>query len=276
MQFGVLGPLALMHDGYPITMTAPKHRALLAALLVHANQATSVDRLIAYLWGERAPATARTLVKVYVSQVRHLLCEQAGEPSDVLVTQPPGYRLRVAPDEFDLWIFERLVSEAEAAKLDGRPGEAAEALGAALALWRGEPLADVPSDLLREGEVPRLIELRLAAVEARVEVGLTLGRHRELVGELQALVAAYPLRERLHGYLMLALYRCGRRADALVAYQAARTTIAEELGLDPDPALRHLEQAILSGDTALVSHKGPPSPLSRQSRRSSRRRSVHL
>lgn len=251
MEFRLLGPLEVLDQGRPLAVTAPKHRALLAALLVNADEVVSVDRLVDYLWGERAPATASSLVKVYVSQVRHLLAGGAGA-TDLLVTQAPGYRLRVAVDALDLLVFEQLVAEAESAQAEGRTELAAERLRAALDLWRGEPLEDVPSDLLRQVDATRLTERRLAAVEARIEADLLLGRDRELVGELEALVAAHPLRERLRGQLMLALYRSGRRADALAVYQAARATMAEELGLDPDPELRRLQRAILSEDPSLT------------------------
>lgn len=244
-----------------IPLGTPQQRALLALLLLDANQVVSRDRLIDELWGEHPPETAAKLVHVYVSRLRKALePERAGGAGDVLVTQAPGYLLRVAPDQLDLHRFERLVEEGQRALSCGMPSEAAERFRAALAVWRGPPLADFAFEPFAEAEIGRLEELRLAALEGRIEADLGLGR-TDLVGELEALIARNPLREHLRGQLMLALYRSGRQSEALEAYRETRTTLVEEVGIEPGPALQHLEQAILNQDPALDLSTGPPSRL---------------
>jgi DNA-binding SARP family transcriptional activator len=251
MRYRILGPLEILAGQRQIQIAAPKQRALLAVLLLNANQIISTDWLITYLWGERAPATATNLVRVYVSQLRRLLGSGGGVSADLLSTESPGYRLEVAAGELDLQEFDGLVAEAEAAMAAGQVDKAATHLHAALALWRGPALSDVPSDLLAHVDVPRLEERRLAALEARIDADLRLGRHQRLVGELGTLVALHPLRERLQGQFMLALYRAGRRADALQAYQRIRQDLIEEFGLDPSPTLQALQHAILTDDVSL-------------------------
>jgi DNA-binding SARP family transcriptional activator len=235
MEFRVLGPLEVVEDGRALPLGGTKQRALLACLLLRANQLVSTDRLVEELWPQGAPRTAAKTIQVYVSKLR----KELGEGR--LVTHAPGYVLRVDPSELDLARFEALFEEAR--RVD--PRRAAEPLREALALWRGPALADLAYEPLAQTEIARLEELRLAALEERIEADLTTGRHAERVGELEALVADHPLRERLRGQLMLALYRSGRQAEALEVYHDARRTLVEELGLEPSVALQRLEKAIL-------------------------------
>lgn len=211
-----------------------RQRALLALLLTRANEIVSVDRLVDDLWGGEPPRTAVNTLQYYVSQLRKVL------GAERILTQPPGYVIRVAPGELDLHRFERLVE---------RGG--AERLREAIALWRGAPLADFVYEPFAQAEIARLGELRLAALEERVELDLALGRHAQLVGELEALIREHPLRERLRGQLMVALYRSGRQAEALEAYQDVRRALVEELGIEPGPPLQRLERAVLVHDAAL-------------------------
>ena len=231
MEFRILGALEVLDGERPIDLGGPKQRALLGALLLDANRVVSRDRLIDALWDEDPTATADKALQVYVSQLRKLLGRQR------LETQAPGYVLRVDPQDFDLARFMRLRSE-------GRLQEA-------LALWRGPPLADLAHHRFAQAETARLEELRLSCVEEHVERDLERGAHVELVGEIEALVAEHPLRERFRAQLMLALYRSGRQAEALEAYQAARTMLVEELGIEPSRKLRDLHQAMLEQDPSL-------------------------
>jgi predicted ATPase/DNA-binding SARP family transcriptional activator len=252
MEYRILGPLEVERDGAAATAKGRKPRALLGLLLLHRNEPVAADRLIDDLWGESAPATAANTLQVYVSQLRKLV-------PDRLTTEGGAYRLRVDPGELDAERFERF-AEAGAKAIGRRSyGEAAELLGQALGLWRGPALADLRYDAFAQGEIARLEELRVAAVEDRIEAELGLGRHDQLIGELEALVAEHPLRERCRGLLMLALYRAGRQADALEAYRDVRETLVEELGLEPGPGLRELEQAILRQDEALARRPLPES-----------------
>jgi DNA-binding SARP family transcriptional activator len=253
MQFGILGPLAVTdEERRPITVRGPRQRALLTILLLHANEVVSRDRLIEDLWSGDPPETAATALHGYVSQLRKALEPRAkvGEHR-VLLTQPPGYVLRVDGDRLDLARFELLVREGRRALAGGQAENAAARLAEALALWRGPPLSEFSSAPFAVAETLRLAELRVSALEERVEADLALGRHTELVSELEALVAEHPLRERLRGQLMLALYRCGRQADALEAYRRGRQTLVEELGIEPGSRLQKLEKAILNHDPAL-------------------------
>ncbi len=242
MQFRILGPLEVA-NGDGVISLAGAQRSLLALLLLSANEVVSADRLIDELWGEELPESGRAALQVRVSQLRKAL---GGEGARI-ATQAPGYVLRVDRDEFDLYGFERLVSEADGAE----PAEAAAKLREALALWRGPPLDDLSHTSFAQPAIRRLEELRLAAVEKRIEADLELGRQADLIAELEALVETYPLREHLHTQLMLALYRCGRQADALAAYQRARRVLVEQLALEPSAQLRQLEQAILRQEPSL-------------------------
>ena len=243
MEFRILGPLEVADGDAVVPLAGVKQRALLAVLLLNANQVVSSDRLVDELWTGQAPEAGRAALQVRVSQLRKAL----GDGGAALVTRPPGYLVRVGRDELDLHRFEVLVSEADAAE----PAVAASKLREALALWRGPPLADIGYEAFAQNAIRRLEELRLAALEKRIDAELTLGRHADLIAELETLVAEHPLRERLRGQLMLALYRCGRQADALAAYQSARRVLVDELGIEPSPPLRELEQAMLRQDSAL-------------------------
>jgi predicted ATPase/DNA-binding SARP family transcriptional activator len=265
-QFSLLGPLAVSCNGEPIPLGGQKRRALLAVLLLEANQVVSRDRLIDALWGEDPPETARNTIQVYVSQLRKLLPDGAS-----LETAPPGYRLVVELDTVDLFEFVRLCGDGRTALGTGDAAGAADALRAALALWRGPALADLAWEPFAHAEIGRLEELRLAALEDRIDADLALGRHGQLVGELERLAAEHPLRERVRGQLMLALYRAGRQADALAVYQRARKTLVDELGIEPGESLRKLERAILAHDPSLNAPQAgltserrvptPPTPL---------------
>jgi DNA-binding SARP family transcriptional activator len=248
MDFRILGPLEVRDDaGRPIALGAAKQRALLAELLLHANEVVSSDHLVQALWGEDAPGTARKTLQVHVSQLRKALASD-----DVLLTRPPGYVIAADGGQLDLARFESLVEAGRQARADGRLRDAASAFGEALALWRGPALADVTLESAAEPELRRLEELRRAALEDRIELALAMGRHDEVVGDARALVAQEPLRERAWGQLMLALYRSGRQAEALEAYRQARGALVEELGLEPGPELKQLEQSILEHDPALA------------------------
>lgn len=241
VDFRILGPLEVHAGGQQLQMAGHKRRAALAVLLLHAGELVSVERLIDSLWGDRAPETAVTAVYGHILALRKLLGR------DAILTRAQGYVLDVDPDRVDAKRFERLVTEAKLSTGTQRVA----LLDEALSLWRGEPLADVDHDWFGEPEITRLRELRLGALEERVEADLARGRDTDLVPELEALVGAYPLRERLRGQLMLALYRSGRQVDALHAYQQARRMLAQELGLDPGPVLRRLEAQILEQDPEL-------------------------
>ena len=247
MEFRILGPLEAEQDGRLVPLGGRKQRALLALLLLHANAVVPRDRMIDEIWGDEPPETARTALQVHVSQLRKAL---GGERIE---TRAPGYRVRTEPDALDLERFERLVAEGRDALAGGDAERSADALREALALWRGTPLAELGEVPFAQRECPRLEELRLAAFEERVEADLQLGRHARLVPELEGLVREHPLRERLRGHLMLALYRCGRQADALQVYRSGRRLLDEELGLQPNEELQRLERAILNHDPSLES-----------------------
>ena len=254
MQFRILGPLEVADGHGAISFDAPKQRTLLAVLLLHANEVVSSERLIDEVWGAKPPATAAKVMQTYISQLRKAL------GSDAIVTRPPGYTLQVEDGALDVDRFHRLTSDAQAFVGKGKPASAEKLYREALALWRGPPLSDVVFESFAANEVEGLDEERLKALTDRIDCDLTLGRHHELASELEALVGQYPLRERLRGQLMLALYRSGRQADALAAYQDARRTLVDELGLEPSGELQALERAILTHDVALE----PPPPTARE------------
>jgi DNA-binding SARP family transcriptional activator len=245
MEFRILGPLEAWAEGGEVTLGGPKPRALLVLLLLHPNEVVPADRLMDELWGEDVPERAAAALRVNVSRLRKAL------PQDVLTTRSPGYVVRVEAGELDLHCFERLVDEGRSLLARGMTADASERLSEALSLWRGPALADFAYESFAQTAIARLEEIRLAAVELRIEADLAQGRHDELVGELEALVSEHPLRERLRGYLMTALYRSGRQAEALDAYQDARRALVDELGIDPSPALQELERAILRQDSSL-------------------------
>jgi DNA-binding SARP family transcriptional activator/DNA-binding beta-propeller fold protein YncE len=256
VEFRILGPLEVADGHGAISLDAPKQRALLGVLLLHANEVVSSERLIDELWGERPPATATKVVQNYVSQLRKAL------GPDVIVTRPPGYVLRIEGDALDSARFHDLTSEGRTLAADGEQARAAARYEEALALWRGPALADVVFESFARNEVEALEEERLGALMDRIDCELALGRQHQLVAELETLVGQYPLRERLRAQLMLALYRSGRQADALTAYREARRTLRDELGLEPSGELHTLERAILTHDASLeasseVAHQRP-------------------
>jgi len=252
MEFRILGPLDVVEDGRSLELGGPKQRALLAALLLRANEVVSQDRLIDDLWGEAPPPTAAKTLQAYVSRLRKALAEEGGEaPAVRLETRAHGYFLRIPPDALDADAFQRGLDEGRRALARDDPRRAAELLREALGLWHGPALADLAYESFAQPEVARLEELRLTAIEDRIEADLALGREDELIGELETLVERHPLRERLRGQLMLALYRGGRQAEALQVYQEGRQHLAAELGLEPGEALRRLERQILEQDPAL-------------------------
>ena len=248
MDFRLLGPLEVVGDDGALALGGTKQRSVLAMLLLHANQVVSTDRLIDSLWGASPPFTCTKTIQVYVSRLRKAIGDNR------LVTHAPGYVLYVDQAELDLARFEQLVIEARRAS----PESASEKLRDALALWRGAPLADLAYEQFAQAEIARLEEMRLGAVEQRLEADLALGRHDELVAELETLIAHHPLRERFRYQLMLALYRSARQAEALDAYRQARQELADELGLEPSESLKQLEAAILRQDPELLLAAEPP------------------
>jgi DNA-binding SARP family transcriptional activator len=252
MEFCLLGPLVVRSGGAPVLVPPGKQRAVLAVLLLNAGHVVGLDELTRALWGDEPPLSARVIVQNNVGRLRKVLGGR-----DRIRTLPGGYVITVAPGELDLARFERLLTQARTAA--GRQDWRASAASAAqaLALWRGEPLADTGARALSLRELPRLTEMRLRTVETRVEADLHCGRHREVIGELRGLAAEHPLRERVHGLLMLALYQDGRQGEALAAYRQARRGLVEELGAEPGAGLRELHQRILSGDPSLAAGPAP-------------------
>src|ERR671930_1777443 len=236
-----LEPLGFSVAAEPVPLTGQKQRALLALLLLEANRVVSTDRLVDALWGDQPPRTAATSLQNFISQLRKLL------GPETLVTKPPGYLLRIEPEELDLERFRRLVDEARSEPPDARAAK----LRSALDLWRGPPLADLGFETFAQSEIGRLEELRLAVVEDRIEAELQAGHHGEIVGELEAFADQHPLRERLRAHLMLALYRSGRQAEALTLYQQTRALLVEQLGIEPSPLLQRLERDILRQEPEL-------------------------
>jgi SARP family transcriptional regulator, regulator of embCAB operon len=256
MEFCILGPLQIRADGRSAAPTAQQPRRLISLLLVHANHVVPVSSMMTELWGERRSGSGLTTLHTYVVHLRKLLAAACGisaaEVADeILLTRDRGYLLRVGPEELDLHRFTRLARQGGPALSAGRTEEASALLQAALDEWSGSPLADVRPGRLLEVEITRLAELRLHAMEMRIEADLNLSRHRELLGDLIGLTAEYPYQENIHAQLMVALYRCGRRHDALEAYRRLRSALAEDLGLEPSPKMRRLHHAVLSADPAL-------------------------
>jgi DNA-binding SARP family transcriptional activator len=245
LRFRILGPLEVEQEGKVLQLGGKQRQSLLAVLLLHANEPVASEQLIDELWGDTAPDTAAKIIQNNVSQLRKLL-----RPG-VLRTSGRGYLLGAAPDELDARNFERLAGEGrEALARDDAP-TASATLREALALWRGPALADFVYEPFAQSEITRLEELRLAVIEDRIESDLRLGRHADLVGELEAFVVQHPLRERLRAHLMLALYRSARQADALEVYKRTRQHLIDELGIEPGPALQRLEKAVLAHDASL-------------------------
>jgi WD40 repeat protein/DNA-binding SARP family transcriptional activator len=251
MEFRILGPLEVRDAGGVVRLGEGRQRALLTLLLLRSNQVVSSDRLVEELWDDEPAPTAPKMLQKYVSQLRTTLDDRAsGADGQRIVTRGKGYLLRVGPDELDATRFEQLLADGRRARAAGRP-EAAETLREAAALWRGPALEEFADRPFARADIARLEEMRLAAIEERIGADMDLGRHADVVAELENLVAAQPLRERLRAQLMLALYRSDRQAEALQVYRETQHMFGEELGLDPSPELQRLEHAILAHDPSL-------------------------
>ena len=259
MEFRILGPLEVRDGERVLPLGGVKRRAVLAVLLLDANRVVSVEGLVDRVWGDSPPPSALASLQNHLGRLRR-------ELGDRLVRRPPGYLLRVADGERDLDRFQRLVDDARGAE----PAVAAERLAEALALWRGPPLADLAGEPAAGAAAP-LEDLRLAALEERIEADLALGRHAAVVPELEELVAREPYRERLRGQLIVALYRSGRQADALEAYARARRAFVDELGTEPSRPLQELQRAVLNRDPALEAPAGVEPPPVRPPRAEERR-----
>jgi DNA-binding SARP family transcriptional activator len=236
LEFRILGPLEVVGDEGPISLGGPKQRATLAILLLDANRVVSVERLADDLYSGAAPVTAVTQVQRQISELRKVL------GASTIETRAPGYVIRLAPEQLDLKRFEHRAEEATRALATGDARTATRLLADALDVWRGPPLADLAHEPFAQIPIERLEEIRLAALEQRIDAELALGGHTRVVGELEELVAEHPLREHFYGQLMLALYRSGRQAEALSVYRSARENLVEEFGIEPTSALRELER----------------------------------
>jgi DNA-binding SARP family transcriptional activator len=243
MDFRILGPLEVVDGDRALSLSGRKQRALLALLLTYANETVSTDRIADELWAERQPASAAESVRVHIFRLRKALAAGAGQ--ELLVTRQHGYELQLEPDQLDSRRFERLLAAGRSELAADRPESAVATLEQALSLWRGAPFSDLDRDSFAQREIARLDDMRVEAQEQMIEAKLALGGHAEVVGQLETLIGEQPYREGLRAQLMLALYRCDRQADALKAYQDARRTLVDDLGIEPSSRLRSLEQAIL-------------------------------
>lgn len=257
MEFRILGPIEVVEGGQALALGGSRQRALLVLLLTSANEVVSAERLIDELWGSTPPGSAANALHYHVSRLRKTL------GPDRIVTREPGYLIRVGPDELDLLRFERLAAEASGAP----PERAVELLRNALALWRGAALADLEHESFTQAEIRRLEELRLVALERRIDAELALGRYGDVIPELDALRRAHPFREQLTALLMRALYAAGRQAEALAVYRETRRSLVETLGIQPSPALQELERAVLRQDAGLSGPARPAAAASARSRR---------
>ena len=259
--FGILGPFEAIAGGRPLPLGGRQQRAVLAMLACEVGHPVSVDRLVDGLWGDAPPAGAVTTVKTYVFHLREVLEPRRarGAPATVLETVPGGYRLAVDPPRVDVTRFEEQLGNGDAALARGETGRALEAYDEGLVLWRGEVLTDLSDCAFVAPVRARLDELRLSALQSRIQAELDLGRHLAVVPELGALIADHPLREGFRAQLILALYRSGRQSDALAAYRELRAVLDEELGIEPSPPLRELHNRVLAQDPALAWQPTPPS-----------------
>jgi DNA-binding SARP family transcriptional activator len=246
LEFRILGPLEVVNDGAPVPLGGAKQRATLTILLLNANTVVSVDRLADDLYSGAAPATAVTQVQRQISELRKVI----GDAS-AIETRSPGYALRISAAALDLHEFELLAEQGSDALAQGDPERAAAVFRQALALWRGEPLADVGYEDFAQRAIQRLEQVRLNVLEQRLEADLARGRHADVVGELEELTAEHPAHERFHAQLMLALYRAGRQVEALAVYKRARSALLDEFGIEPGPALQAVERAVLTHDSSL-------------------------
>ncbi len=259
MEFRILGPLSVHHENTELDLGKPREQVLLSLLVVYANRVVSTDRIVDELWGDDPPFDPVHTIHVYVSRLRQAL-QQSGA-SQVIHTQRPGYLLLVDADDVDSLRFERLANEGHNAMRRGEPDVARDKLLEALSLWRGPPLAECLDRRFAEEETPRLERLRLRALEDRLEADLCLGLHADIVEELQDLAARHPTREPFCAQLMLALYRCGRPAEALGAYEEARNWLLTELGVEPGSELQRLKERILTYDSSLAWESPTAEPL---------------
>jgi DNA-binding SARP family transcriptional activator len=247
LRFNILGPLEVLDGDRVVTPTPPKVRRVLALLLLRANQVVPIDALIEELWGEAPPPSAVTTTQTYIYQLRKALhglpVTETGD--EWLLTKPPGYLMRFPAPQLDAHTFQALSRQGRLLLETGDPAEASVVLRHALDLWTGPSLANVTAGRLLEAQVVHLEEQRLRTLELRIQADAEMGRHRELIGELRGLVRSHPLNEWFHGQLILALSRCGRRSEALQAYQDLRHVLNEQLGLDPQPELQRLQREVL-------------------------------
>jgi DNA-binding SARP family transcriptional activator len=250
-EFKLLGPLEVSAGGCSVPVRAAKQRVVLASLLVDPGRVVTVDQLIARLWGNAVPDGAQGTLRSYVMRLRQALDTTAA--TGPIVTCPEGYFIDLSGDALDLHRFEALVRQARTATAEGRADRASALFSEALELWRGEPLSNVPSEILHREVRPRLAEQWLLARELRIDAALAAGRHQDMTAELGELTTHHPLRERFWAQRMLALYRSGRQAEALECYHTLSTLLAGELGIYPGPELRFIHQAILTSDTSLQS-----------------------
>ncbi|HEY1909060.1 MAG TPA: BTAD domain-containing putative transcriptional regulator, partial [Myxococcaceae bacterium] len=250
LQIRVLGPLEIAWGGRPVDLGGLKARALVARLLIDRGLIVSVDRLIDSLWGDHEGEGAEIALRSTISRLRKRLRE-AGAPEDLIVTRAPGYALEVAAETTDVSAFERMIADGKRQLMRHRPSEAVRVLAEAQSLWRGAAYSEVRDEPFARAEARRLEEMLLATIELRLDAAFTLGRHESLVGELETLTSQHPMRERLWSQRMLALYRSGRQAEALRVYQDLRSTLVDELGIEPGHDVAWMEHAILSQDPAL-------------------------
>jgi SARP family transcriptional regulator, regulator of embCAB operon len=250
LQFNILGAMEMVMGNRDCTPSAPKVRAVLALLLLRPNRIVTRDALFEELWGEDPPQSATTTTQTYIYQLRKLFQREgltAEDGGDLLLTRAPGYLLHIRPEQVDSNVFLRLCGEGRELLDRGAPADAAHKLRAALSLWTGPVLADVTAGPLLESHINHLLEMRVRALELRIQADTELGRHRELVPELRGLVRVYPLNEWFHARLIDCLHHGGRRAEALQAYHQLREILNEELGLDPAPELQRLQSDVLNG-----------------------------
>ncbi|HEX5404388.1 MAG TPA: AfsR/SARP family transcriptional regulator [Pseudonocardiaceae bacterium] len=253
--FKVLGPLFVRVNGRACTPSASKVRQVLALSLFRVNQIVSLDAMIEELWGDRPPRTAATIVQTYIYQLRKILARCAGvaAANATIHTAPPGYVLSVPVERVDCHQFEIAVRRGQTLLEQGQARQAETQLSQALGMWNGAVLVNTEHGSLLSGDVAQLEEKRMLALELRLRANMQLGRHREILAELKSLVAAHPFNEWLHGQLMVALYRSGRRGEALAAYQTARKLLDDELGLEPSADLRRIHQELLNTDVECLS-----------------------
>ncbi len=263
LRFKVLGPLEVLDGDRICTPTPPKVRRVLALLLLRANQVVPMDAIIEELWGEEPPLSAVGTAQTYIYQLRKALDRSATltDGSEWLLTKPPGYLMRVTPDQIDSYEFEQLSRQGRELLDAGRFDQASRVLHQALAMWQGPSLANVRAGDLIQAHAIHLEEQRMRSLELRIQADAELGHHLELVCEMRSLVTSHPLNEWFHGQLIVSLNRCGRRGEALQAYQNLRMVLNEQLGLDPQPALQLLQREVLTNGAPRTTVFNPYQPL---------------